>query len=161
MKLKNIKEPFVMILIGPPLSGKSTWIRENFPTTDVISRDEIVMEVYGSKNYDKAFANVDQKKVDMVLHQRLTQANKERKNVIIDMTHMGSKRRRTNLDYFDDEYYKIGVIFPILSDEEYQERNKKRIKEENKNLPMHIIKRMISQYQPIREDEGFNKTISI
>ena len=66
MNLKQLKEPFVIILIGPPLSGKSTWIRENFPTTEVISRDETVMEVYGSRNYTEAFKSVDQKEVDKV-----------------------------------------------------------------------------------------------
>ena len=55
MSIKNLKEPFVIILIGPPLSGKTTWIRQNFPTTEVISRDETVMEVYGSRNYTEAF----------------------------------------------------------------------------------------------------------
>ena len=161
MNLKHLKEPFVIILIGPPLSGKSTWIRNNFPTTDVISRDEIVMEVYGSRNYDDAFKNVNQKEVDRVLHKRLTEANKDKKNVIIDMTHMASKRRRQNLDYFSDDYYKLGVIFPILSEEEYERRNIKRMGEENKNLPMHIVKNMISSYQAVREEEGFNKIISL
>ncbi len=161
MNLKHLKEPFAIILIGPPLSGKSTWIRNNFPTTDVISRDEIVMEVYGSRNYDDAFKNVNQKQVDRVLHERLTEANKAKKNVIIDMTHMASKRRRQNLDYFSDDYYKLGVIFPILSEEEYTRRNNKRIEEENKNLPMHIVKNMISSYQAVREEEGFNKIISL
>ena len=59
MNLKNLKEPFVIVLIGPPMSGKTTWIKQNFPTTNVISRDDIVMEVYGSKNYTEAFKNVD------------------------------------------------------------------------------------------------------
>jgi len=161
MNLKHIKEPFVIILVGPPLSGKTTWIRNNFPTTEVISRDEIVMEVYGSKNYTDAFNNVDQKEVDRVLDSRLKEANKSKKNVIVDMTHMTSKRRKQNLDYFSDDYYKLAVIFPILSDEEYVKRNKKRIEEENKDLPMHIVKRMISSYQPIRSDEGFNKIVSL
>jgi len=161
MNLKHIKEPFVIILVGPPLSGKTTWIRNNFPTTEVISRDEIVMEVYGSKNYTDAFNNVDQKEVDRVLDSRLKEANKSKKNVIVDMTHMTSKRRKQNLDYFSDDYYKLAVIFPILSDEEYAKRNKKRIEEENKDLPMHIVKRMISSYQPIRSEEGFNKVISL
>lgn len=161
MNLKHLKEPFAIILIGPPLSGKSTWIRTNFPKTDVISRDEIVMEVYGSRNYDDAFKNVNQKQVDRVLHERLTEANKAKKNVIIDMTHMASKRRRQNLDYFSDDYYKLGVIFPILSEEEYTRRNNKRIEEENKNLPMHIVKNMISSYQAVREEEGFDKIISL
>jgi predicted kinase len=161
MSIKNLKEPFVIILIGPPLSGKSTWIRENFPTTEVISRDEIVMEVYGSRNYTEAFKSVDQKEVDKVLAQRFLDANKEKKNVIVDMTHMASKRRKQNLNYFTDDYYKLGVIFPILSDDEYVKRNKKRIEEENKDLPMGIVKSMISSYQPITSDEGFNKVISL
>lgn len=161
MNLKHLKEPFVIILIGPPLSGKTTWIRENFPTTEVISRDEIVMEVYGSRNYTEAFNNVDQKEVDRVLTQKFLDANKEKRNVIVDMTHMVSKRRKQNLNYFTDDYYKLAVIFPILSEAEYERRNQKRIEEENKDLPMRIVKSMISSYQPITTDEGFNKVISL
>jgi predicted kinase len=161
MSIKNLKEPFVIILIGPPLSGKSTWIRENFPTTEVISRDETVMEVYGSRNYTEAFNNVDQKEVDRVLTQKFLDANLVKKNVIVDMTHMASKRRKQNLNYFSDDYYKLGVIFPILSDDEYVRRNQKRIEEENKDLPMRIVKSMISSYQPITTDEGFNKVITL
>ena len=161
MNLKHLKEPFVIILIGPPLSGKTTWIRENFPTTEVISRDEIVMEVYGSRNYTEAFKNVDQKEVDKVLTQRFLDANLAKKNVIVDMTHMASKRRKQNLNYFTNDYYKLAVIFPILSEEEYVKRNQKRIEEENKDLPMGIVKSMISSYQPITSDEGFNKVISL
>ena len=161
MNLKYLKEPFVIILIGPPLSGKSTWIRENFPTTEVISRDETVMEVYGSRNYTEAFNNVDQKEVDRVLTQKFLDANAAKKSVIVDMTHMASKRRKQNLNYFSDDYYKLGVIFPILSDDEYVRRNQKRIEEENKDLPMRIVKSMISSYQPITPDEGFNKVITL
>jgi len=161
MSIKNLKEPFVIILIGPPLSGKSTWIRENFPTTEVISRDETVMEVYGSRNYTEAFNNVDQKEVDKVLTQKFLDANLVKKNVIVDMTHMASKRRKQNLNYFSNDYYKLGVIFPILSDDEYERRNQKRIEEENKDLPMRIVKSMISSYQPITTDEGFNKVITL
>ena len=161
MSIKNLKEPFVIILIGPPLSGKSTWIRENFPTTEVISRDETVMEVYGSRNYTEAFNNVDQKEVDRVLTQKFLDANTAKKNVIVDMTHMASKRRKQNLNYFSNDYYKLGVIFPILSDDEYERRNQKRIEEENKDLPMRIVKSMISSYQPITTDEGFNKVITL
>ncbi len=157
----KLKEPFVIILVGPPLSGKTTWIRQNFPDTEVISRDETVMEVYGSRNYTEAFANVDQKEVDRVLQQKFIKANLEKKSVIVDMTHMASKRRKQNLDYFSSDYYKLAVIFPILSDEEYEIRNKKRIEEENKDLPMRIVKSMISSYQPISKEEGFDKVISL
>lgn len=161
MNLKNLKEPFVIILVGPPLSGKSTWIRQNFPDINVISRDEILMEVYGSRNYTEAFQNANQKEVDRVLDSRLKEANSSNQNVIIDMTHMTSKRRKQNLNYFSSDFYKLAVIFPILSDDEYVRRNNKRIEEENKDLPMHVIKNMISSYQNIKDDEGFNRVISL
>jgi hypothetical protein len=119
------------------------------------------MDVYGSRNYNDAFQKVNQKEVDRVLHQSMVDANKNRENVIIDMTHMVSKRRRVNLDYFSGDYFRLGVIFPILSDDEYQRRNRKRIEEENKNIPVGVLKNMISQYQVIREDEGFDKVISL
>ena len=164
MNLKNLKEPFIILLIGPPLSGKSTWIKNNFGDREdvkVISRDQLVLDVYGSDNYDEAFSKVNQKEVDRQLHQQMVDANNLGTNVIIDMTNMTSKRRTHNLSFFDKDYYKLAVIFPILSDEEYEKRNTKRSEEENKNLPMHIIKRMISQYQPISKEEGFNKVISL
>ena len=164
MNLKSLKEPFIILLIGPPLSGKSTWIKNNFGDREdvtVISRDQIVLDVYGSDNYDEAFNKVNQKEVDRVLHQKMVDANKLGTNVIIDMTNMTSKRRTHNLSFFDKDYYRLAVIFPILSDDEYDKRNIKRSAEENKNLPMHIIKRMISQYQPISKEEGFNKVISL
>lgn len=157
----NLPEPFVILLIGPPLSGKTTWIRQNFPTTDVISRDEIVMEVHGSRNYTEAFGNVDQKEVDRLLNQRLLDFSSEKRNVIVDMTNMTVKRRTATLNYFSKDYYKMAVIFPLLSDDEYQTRNLKRIKEENKDLPMHVIRNMISSYQPISAEEGFDKIISL
>ena len=161
MNINNLKEPFVILLIGPPLSDKSTWIKKNFPNAEVISRDETVMEVYGSRNYTEAFKKVNQKKVDAVLTKKLKDASDNEVNVIIDMTNMTSKRRRITLNYFSDDYYKLGVIFPILSDEEYIIRNKKRIEEENKDLSLAIVKRMISSYQVIIPEEGFDKVISL
>ena len=159
--IKNLKEPFVIILIGPPLSGKTTWIRQNFPDVEVISRDEILMEVYGSDNYDEAFKNVNQKEVDTQLSNLLRQSATDKKNVIINMTNMTSKRRSHNLSYFSNDYLKVAVIFPILEWDEYRRRNLKRQQEEKKSIPDQVIKNMISSYQPIREDEGFDKVISL
>jgi predicted kinase len=162
MEIK-FKEPYVILLIGPPLSGKTTYINKNFEpgSFQLISRDEIVMEVYGGSDYNTAFKTVNQKEVDRLLISKLISSSKEGKNVIIDMTNMTSKRRKYNLSFFDDKYQKLAIIFPILKDEEYEARNKKRTLEENKTIPQHVIKNMISSYQPIRDDEGFDKVISI
>ena len=54
-----MNKPFVILLVGPPLSGKSFYIKEYLKNIDsnvrVISRDELVMEVYGSDDYNTAF----------------------------------------------------------------------------------------------------------
>jgi predicted kinase len=162
MNIKHLKEPYVLVLIGPPLSGKDTALKQmDLSKTLVVSRDQILLDVYGSDNYDEAFKNVDQKKVDVELANQLRQASHDKKNVIINMTNMTSKRRSHNLSYFSDDYLKVAVIFPILEWDEYRRRNLKRQQEEKKSIPEQVIKNMISSYQPIREDEGFDKVISI
>jgi hypothetical protein len=55
----------------------------------------------------------------------------------------------------------VAVIFPILEWEEYQTRNEKRKREEKKWIPEHIIRNMIKSYQPIREEEGFDRVMSL
>jgi len=162
MNFSKIREPFVLVLIGPPLSGKDTWIRQNFSDKEVvmISRDQIVLDIYGSDNYDEAFKNVNQKAVDAELQRQLRQSAEDGKNVIINMTNMTSKRRQHNLQNFD-KYNKIAVIFPILEWEEYRRRNIKRQQEEMKFIPEQVIKNMISSYQTIKEEEGFDKVVSL
>jgi predicted kinase len=157
--MKNIKEPFVMMLIGPTLSGKSTYIRNNYPNIQVISRDEIVMEVFGSRDYNLAFKEVDQKEVDRVLATRLKEANDLKTSVIIDMTNMVVKRRMATLRNFDKNFSRVAVVFPILSDEEYTRRNIDRNAKENKWIPPFVIKSMIDSYQKPTLEEGYDTTI--
>jgi hypothetical protein len=157
----NLKNPFVILLVGPPLSGKTTWINNNFPDTYVISRDEIVMEVFGSRNYNDAFRNVNQKDVDKVLRQRISDAAKSGNNVIVDMTNISPKRRRSTLSNFSKDYSKVAVVFPTLSDNDYLFRNNQRMIKENKSISLSIIKDMISNYVPPSLEEGFNEIISL
>ena len=148
-----------MLLVGPSLSGKSTWLRNNYPTVNVISRDQIVMEFAGTRDYNKAFNTVDHKLVDKVLAERLTESNSNKTSTIVDMTNMTVKRRAQTLRYFDDSFYKIAVVFPILSDEQYQMRNIDRNSKENKWIPPSVIKSMIDSYQYPTLEEGFDNII--
>jgi predicted kinase len=161
MNLKELKEPFVIVLVGVPLVGKSTFIRENFEGTTVISRDEIVMEVSESRNYTEAWEKVDQKKVDRLLMQRLNESNKEKRNVIIDMTNLTVKSRVSKLNLFSKDYFKVAVIFPVLSNEEFERRNEERKINENKFIPLFVVKKMINSYEVPTSKEGFDKIIKI
>ena len=72
---------------------------------------------------------------------------------------MTVKRRAQTLRYFDDSFYKIAVVFPILSDEQYQMRNIDRNSKENKWIPPSVIKSMIDSYQYPTIEEGFDNII--
>lgn len=157
----KLKEPFVILLVGPTLSGKSTWIRNNYPDTNIISRDEIVMEFAGTRDYNKAFKIVDQKLVDKILSERLTESNSTKTSTIVDMTNMTVKRRKQTLSYFDSDFYKVAVVFPILSDEEYEKRNIDRNAKENKWIPPSVIKSMIDSFEMPTTEEGFDNIISL
>jgi predicted kinase len=163
--LKTLKTPFVIIMVGPPLVGKTTaiksWLSKYDGEINVISRDAIVLEQYGSDDYSAAFNSVNQKEVDRVLISRIETANAKGQNVIIDMTNLTSKRRGYNLSFFDDEYYKVAIVFPMLTTQEFKARNEKRTIEEKKFIPDHVIRNMIDSFQPIKDKEGFNKIISL
>ncbi len=165
INLNTLRQPFVIIMVGPPLVGKSTAIKEwtkNFKgEVTVISRDAILLEEHGSDNYAQAFKTVNQKKVDKILNETIEFSNENRENVILDMTHMSNKRRRQNLGYFDEDYYKVAVVFDIPSKEELMKRNEKRSVEENKYIPEGVIVSMSKSFVPIKESEGFNKVISL
>ena len=155
------KSPFVIILSGIPMSGKSTWVRENYPDTLAISRDELVMEVAGTRDYNLAFKTVDQKVVDKLLAKRITDAATQKVDVIIDMTNLSRKVRVKNLSYFSNDYYKVSVVLPILDSEEYKRRNDFRSINENKFIPPFVIKSMMDSFVFPTDDEGFDKIIKI
>lgn len=159
--MKNKNTPYILILVGAPLSGKSFFIKEYLKNVDsnarIVSRDELVMEVYGSDDYNAAFKEVNQKDVDRLLDLRLKEVNINKENVIIDMTNMVVSRRVKTLRYFSDDYYKEVIVFPVLETEEYDRRNKERNANENKWIPPFVISSMLNSYQEPTLDEGFDK----
>jgi predicted kinase len=159
----KINQPFVLVMVGPPLSGKSTYINKlkEFLDFRVISRDDIIMELSDSNDYNEAFKSVNQKLVDDILKQRFFEYSTSGENIIIDMTNLTSRRRRNNLTYFSSEYTKVALVFPIISFDDYVIRNDKRKKEENKNISPSIWNDMANNFQTIKKDEGFDKVFSL
>lgn len=155
------KEPFVILLVGAPLSGKTTWCYNNVYGASIISRDDILLEMYGDSDYSFAYKNADHKLVDSIFEERIINCVKNRDNVIIDMTNLSSRRRKYNLSFFDSSYYKVSVTFPILKDEEYIDRNNKRKKENNKDISLGVIKSMLKKYTPPNKEEGFDLCIYV
>ena len=159
-QLKNKK--FLILLIGHPLVGKSTFIKNKLNNLDfnLISRDNIILDLSSTKEYNKAWDEVNHKEVDRILNKRIDNSILNNESVVIDMTNLTKKRRKGFINRFND-YYKVGILFDILSSDEIKSRNEKRNNEESKYINESIINTMISSYQTPTKEEGFDKIINV
>jgi predicted kinase len=123
----------VILLVGPPLSGKDTYLKsQDYSDYVVISRDDILMSLHNTDDYTEAFNQVDQKMVDRILNNKIQDCIDGKKNVIINMTNLTKKGRNRHLSKFpNSDYEKIAIVFPKLDITEYINRNLKRKNEEN------------------------------
>lgn len=153
----------VIVLVGPPLSGKDTYLNNNdFTDYTIISRDDIMMSLQNTQNYLEAFWNVDHKQVDRRLNSMIQKCVESKGNVIINMTNLTKKSRNRHLCKFPkNDYEKIAIVFPRLEMDDYFERNNKRKLEVSKFIPTEVIQSMVENWQEVTIDEGFDKIIKL
>ena len=153
----------VILLVGPPLSGKDTYLKsKDLSDFTMISRDDILMSLHNTNDYSEAFNQVDQKEVDRLLNKKIQDCIDNKKNVIINMTNLNKKSRNRHLCKFpNSDYDKIAIVFPKLNLCDYINRNDNRKKVENKFIPVSVIQSMIENWLEVTEDEGFNTIIKL
>ena len=152
--LKTIDEtlPTITVLVGPPNSGKSTWIKANKSNEFVISRDETLMRYaafngMSQDNYSTIWKNLaeeDQKEIDNEILNKFNRAKQSKNDIVIDMTNMSKKSRRKWLSQVKG-YNKKAVVF-MTDIETLFERNLKRKESEGKFIPEEVIINMIKSF---------------
>lgn len=140
--MNNLK---AFITIGSPGSGKGTWasgflsINKNLI---YISTDSIRKELSG----DEANQSVSGQAFKIAKN-RMEEALKNNKSVIIDATNMYRKTRKDFLDIakkYNAET--IAIVFEVDKNT-LLDRNKKRGEQGGRNVPEWVIDSMISKYQ--------------
>lgn len=138
----------VIVLVGLPASGKSTYIDKYLKDYTVISNDHIIEE-YAKKNdisYTKAYMELDRKDVQREYKNNLLKAIKTSNKVVIDNTNMSVKKRHSSLAHFGDEWKKTALVFEI-DKKELRKRLDKRAKETGKVIPQQVITDMTRAYE--------------
>lgn len=157
----------IIILVGPPGVGKSTWVQKEFQDEcRVISSDNIIEEVAKSegKTYNEVFSKYI-KAADAMMWQDFDGAvNGDYYPIIVDRTNMSAAARgkffaRLNNFHKGHGYTVEAVVFPMpgtekLSSEEWNRRLDSR---PGKTIPNHVLTSMIEHYQPPTLSEGFSK----
>jgi predicted kinase len=146
--------PFCLLLVGTPLSGKSTFIEEFIQQNDVvvISRDDSLVEYGINKNLGSTYSEIwkaltedDQGEIDNIIQTKFNNAVKGKRNIVIDMTNTSIKSRRRWLSNLPKDYIKKAQVF-FTSFKEMSSLNKERHIKSGKNIPEYILKNMSKSF---------------
>lgn len=154
--------PVLYILIGLPGSGKSTWRAANANGAVIISSDDQV-DAYAVANgitYSEAWGLINHKDISRISQERFSTALREGKDIVVDMTNMGAKRRRSWLAPTPATYRKIAVDFQI-DDFELRRRIDERANATGKLIPRMILATMAAAYVAPSREEGFDEIIRV
>ena len=164
-QLFKSKGPQIILLVGLPGSGKSTFVN-NYRLKKhafVASTDNIIEEYAKAHgmDYNEAFKKLDFKKdVESKMKIQIRQAANKGENIIIDQTNMTDKSRQSKMSMVPKHYERYAIVLwpPI---EVVRERLLKREKETGKSIPETVIQRMLSSYIPPDFREGFKDIIFV
>lgn len=154
----NETKPTIYVLIGPPCSGKSTWInkflKNNKQDYSIISSDNHIerLAISDGLTYSEAWPKFIGQ-ATAAAKQDLEGAKRDNKNIIVDQTNMSKKKRKSLLQGLD-HYHKIAVIFDCDT-KTLIARNEERFKRTGKNIPENVIKDFLNKFDPVTKDEGF------
>ena len=143
-------------LIGVPGSGKTTWVSNQHWAKDciVVSTDEFV-ENYAKEvgsTYSEVFDEYMPTAVNLMA-EKVVRARIDNKDIIWDQTSMSVKSRKRKFNMLR-EYEHIAVVFATPEKEELDRRLASR---PGKNIPAHVIRSMIDNYDAPTEEEGFKE----
>lgn len=143
-------------LIGVPASGKSTWVNNQdwaLPCAKV-STDKWV-EIYANevgRTYNEVFDAFMPTAVELMAKEVVV-AREIGRDIIWDQTSTSVKSRQKKFTMLPD-YYHIAVVFKTPEADELARRLASR---PGKNIPDHVMRSMIKNFEMPTEKEGFKE----
>lgn len=152
MKASDLKDKELIMMVGIPGTGKSTYINKikaQNPDKDyvIIGVDNILDDLAAEKGL--TYAQSFQKHAGFAGKEIFRQAKiaiEQGRNIIWDQTNLTPKARAKKLNMMPENYLKKAVVF-VVSDQEIQRRLVKREEETGKTIPPHVLKSMARSYQ--------------
>lgn len=151
--------PDFYMMVGVPGSGKSTWLRDNFPHPAVYCSTDSIIEMRAQRD-GKTYNDVFKEHIDSATRQMedtMRWAFSNDVNVVLDQTNLTPKSRARKLSAVPKGYRKIAVVLSVPEREEWL----RRLDRPGKTIPRHVLENMLTTYQPPDELEGFDQVINV
>lgn len=150
--------PTLYMMVGVPLSGKSTWIeQQNFDwektvhiTSDKYTRDQQTQE---GGDFTGAFHAISQNLPDMISAD-VTMAVSKQQDIVWDQTNVSETLRRFKLGLVPDTYRKVAVVLQVPHIDTLNARVSAMT---DKNFPPELLDSMVKSFQMPTTEEGFDE----
>ena len=152
----------IIMLVGVPASGKSTWIEKEFQgECHIVSTDKIIDEIAfeTGRTYDQVFSQYMKVAEKMMWEEFDKYVEGGYSPIVIDRTNMSVKSRRKFFErlknFHRNHGYEIeAVLFKTPEETEWDRRLNSRV---GKTIPQHVLDSMARSYEQPRLTEGFSK----
>lgn len=140
--------PCLVLLVGPPGSGKSTWAKKNGRRAVHVSQDDLI-DAITPDGFAQVYRTIYAAAEDAVARAALQYGH----TVIVDRTNRTRAHRRRWLAIAREaDCPAIAVVmrasFPLCRERNRSRQDRRRLTEER-------MERMIAAFEPVRLDEGF------
>jgi predicted kinase len=140
--------PCLIVLVGPPGSGKSTWTRHNGHGAVHVSQDDLI-DAITPAGFDHVYRPVYREAEDAIARAALRAGHK----VIVDRTNRTRAHRQRWLRIAHEaQCPAVAVVMPT-SPELCRARNAARTGP--RRLSGERMERMLAAFEPVHHDEGF------
>lgn len=153
---------YVLVLSGPPGSGKSTYAEKYLPSHFLtLSTDQLILNECARQNktYDEVFPDY-MDTAHKLFEEQVKSCNNRRLDFIIDQTGITEKSRKRKLQMLLPDAKKIAIYFPAYTPDVLKKRIDARVATGGHNVPMDVIEWMHRDYRLPQKTEGFDLCIS-
>ena len=140
--------PCLVVLVGPPGSGKSTWARQNCSGAVQVSQDDLI-DAITPGGFAHVYRPVYRQAEDAIARTALRASQ----TVIVDRTNRTRTHRERWLAVAREERCPALAVVMSTSQDLCRERNAKR--EGNRRVGDERMERMFAAFEPVQPDEGF------
>ncbi len=154
------KTEIVTVLIGPPCTGKTTYLN-SMDYDFVISSDsivEILCRRAGLKYHDffQLPSNSPMKASHNEIFNQLIIESFVFNHVVWDLTNLTNKARKKIFEHYPQVTFKAVIFDFVGMEKRVLELNKQRYQQQGKWVDEKVMQSMFERFEPVEASEGFN-----